>query len=244
MVKTDIKKIFESLQKQMREKLLSNKKIIGHPVAKGDVSESEWKNLLSRYLPKRYAVGKAFIIDHSGSTSEQIDIVIYDRHYSPFILVQDGCEYVPAECVYAVLEVKPELTLVNLKYAAKKAKSVRVLKRTSAKIIQADGKDFPPKTPPGILSGILTTTGKINKRMTVELSGLDNGDHLNLGCSLAGSYFKITGNNPWKDGKPPHNIEIREGQDGLILFFMNLILELQKMGTVPAIEIEKYIQKI
>ena len=83
----DIREIFLGLQDQMRAKLTLNRKILTHPVAKGDASELEWIDMLSSYLPSRYRTGKAFIIDCKGNVSDQIDIVIYDRHYSPFILI-------------------------------------------------------------------------------------------------------------------------------------------------------------
>ena len=132
--KVDIKEIFSGLQDQMEAKLTFNKKILTHPVSKGDASELEWLDMLSTYLPKRYCVSKAHVIDHEGSVSDQIDIVIYDRHYSPFILQQNGATYIPAESVYVVIEVKPTIDASTIKYASQKALSVRRLKRTSAKI--------------------------------------------------------------------------------------------------------------
>lgn len=68
---------------------------------------------------------------------------------------QDGAKYVPAESVYAVLEVRQEFNGANVAYAAEKAASVRKLRRTSAPIPHAGGK-FDPIVPPPILAGILT----------------------------------------------------------------------------------------
>ena len=81
----DIRKIFLGLQDQMHGKLSLNRRIIYHPTTKGDASELEWVDMLSTYLPRRYQVDKAFVIDCKGNISEQIDIVIFDRHYSPFL---------------------------------------------------------------------------------------------------------------------------------------------------------------
>lgn len=123
----DIREIFLGLQQQMRAKLTLNRKILTHPVAKGDANELEWIDMLSSYLPSRYRADKAFVIDCDGKISDQLDIVIYDRHYSPFILKQNGLTYIPAESVYAVIEVKPTLNSKYVEYAAKKAFSVRRL---------------------------------------------------------------------------------------------------------------------
>ena len=87
--KLDLNKVFVGLQNQMEAKLAFNRKILLHPVEKGEGSELEWIDMLSTYLPKRYSVSKAHIIDHIGNVSEQIDIVIFatqigtkDKRYS------------------------------------------------------------------------------------------------------------------------------------------------------------------
>lgn len=243
--KLKLSDVFHGLQKQMESKLTFNRKTLLHSVEKGDSSELEWGVMLSTYLPARYSVGRAHIIDYEGNFSEQIDIVIYDRQYSPFILKQNGATYIPAECVYAVIEIKQEITLNNLRYAVQKASSVRKLKRTSAKIIQADGKDFQAKKPPKILAGILAINGKMTQNMKIYLKGLDETNCLNFGCSLNSQYFKINNFQQQAENSLPLNIDfILNSENGLVLFFLNLLSELQKMGTVPAIEIDKYISNI
>ena len=242
--KLELKKVFDGLQKQMETKLSFNRKTLIHPVEKGEGSELEWIDMLSTYLPKRYSVSKAHIIDHLGNVSEQIDLVIFDSHYSPFILKQNGATYITAECVYAVIEIKPQLTPANLKYAAKKAVSVRRLKRTSSKIVQADGKDFPPKSPPKILSGLLTIDGTLSSRSINYLINLKEKECLNFCCSLSGSYFHLTNFHPWLKNKIPYAFEHKRQTKSLLLFFLNLFTELQKMGTVPAIDLNKYSKQI
>jgi len=197
--------------------------------------------MLSTYLPKRYCVSKAHVIDHEGSYSDQIDIVIYDRYYSPFILQQNGATFIPAESVYAAIEVKPKIDMTTIKYASKKALSVRKLKRTSAKIIQADGRDFDPKVPPKIITGILAIDGKCSKKILEKLKNFSEQECLNFGCSLNGTYFVIKDFQPWKENVAPHTLEYGEDKNSFVIFFINLLSELQKMGTVPAIELEKYL---
>lgn len=240
--KVNIHEIFSGLQSQMEAKLTLNKKILVHPVSKGDVNEMEWTDLLGSYLPKRYCVSKAHVIDHEGNTSDQIDVIIYDQHYSPFILRQNGAVYIPAESVYAVIEVKPKIDSKTIEYASKKAASVRRLKRTSAKIIQADGKEFDPKIPPRILSGILAIDGKCTKAMFSKLANYPEKEILNFGCSLKGTYFRLKNIHPWKRNKTPYEVECKEDKNSLIVFFINLLAELQQMGTVPAIELERYLK--
>jgi hypothetical protein len=234
----DIRKIFLGLQDQMYAKLSLNRRIIHHPTTKGDASELEWIEMLSTYLPRRYQVDKAFVIDCKGNISEQIDIVIFDRHYSPFLLRQNGATYVPAESVYTIIEVKPILNLANIRYAAKKASSVRKLERTTAKIIHAGGVIDKPKKPFEILAGILTIEGRSNVKMESQLKKLDKKRFLNFGCTLDIESFWIK-----KDSLDNLTLEKSRQNEGLIFFFLNLLSELQKLGTVSAMDIQSYIEK-
>lgn len=234
----DIRKIFLGLQDQMYAKLSLNRRIIHHPTTKGDASELEWIEMLSTYLPRRYQVDKAFVIDCKGNISEQIDIVIFDRHYSPFLLRQNGATYVPAESVYTIIEVKPILNLANIRYAAKKASSVRKLERTTAKIIHAGGVIDKPKQPFEILAGILTIEGRCNVKMESQLNKLDKKRFLNFGCTLDAESFWIK-----KDSMDKLIIEKSRQNEGLIFFFLNLLSELQKLGTVSAMDIQSYIER-
>jgi hypothetical protein len=61
-----------------------------HPVAKGDASEKVWLTLLQNYLPQRYQAATAYVVDSVGKFSDQIDVVVFDRQYSPFIFLYEG----------------------------------------------------------------------------------------------------------------------------------------------------------
>lgn len=234
--KVDIRKIFLGLQSQMRSRLSLNRKILTHPVAKGDATELEWIDMLSAYLPSRYRADRAFVIDCEGNVSDQIDIVIYDRHYSPFILKQNGATYIPAESVYAAIEVKPTLNKTYLEYASQKAESVRRLKRTTAPIVHAGGKIDSPKKPFGILAGILTIDGKFTEALKATLIKLSAEKFLHFGCSLdhVSFWFK-------KHKEDGYFFEKSSRDEALIFFFLNLLSELQHLGTVPAIDLKAYI---
>jgi hypothetical protein len=180
----------------MEAKLTFNRKVVKHPTAKGTATELEWIEMLSTYLPKRYCADCAFVIDSKGNISEQIDIVIFDRQYSPFILRQNGVTYIPAECVYAVIEVKQDLSKKNIEYAQKKAMSVRKLKRTSVPIPYAGG-IFQAKKPARILAGIVALDGKLSKENQNKLSNTNELNVLNFGCSLIGkTYFSFPNLHP------------------------------------------------
>ena len=109
------------------------------PVAKGDASEKAWLELLQTYLPERYQAETAHVVDSEGVFSEQIDIVVFDRQYSPFIFNYQGQKIIPAESVYAAFEAKQSIDADQVAYAQKKVASVRRLHRTSLPIPHAGG---------------------------------------------------------------------------------------------------------
>jgi hypothetical protein len=233
----DLRKIFLGLQEQMITALSTNREAILHAPTKGAATELHWLKMLEDYLPKRYCVDNAFVLDCDGRCSDQIDVIIYDRQYSPFLFNQHGAKYVPAESVYAVLEVKPELNAGNLAYAAKKAASVRQLRRTSAPITHAGGK-FDPIVPPPILAGLLTLDVGWNptfgKPFMESIEKLSETQRLDVGCALRAGGFEIS-----YDATPPA-VETGSPETALIFFFLKLLARLQAAGTVAAIDLNQY----
>jgi len=236
--KIDLRGLFLNLQGQMIARLKTDSGAIGHPTTKGDASEENWRAMLSEYLPKRYQVEKGFLVDSDGSISDQIDIVIFDRQYSPFLFNQDGCKYMPAESAYAVFEVRPELNAQNVAYAGDKIASVRKLNRTSVAITYAGGK-YEPRTPIPIIGGILTLDSTwnpvIGESLNRALSVLSADAQLEIGCVLKHASFQAN----YKKGKL-FSIEESKNDTCLMFFFIRLLSLLQNVGTVPAIDLSQY----
>ncbi|KGK85860.1 hypothetical protein DP73_17655 [Desulfosporosinus sp. HMP52] len=235
MGKVDIKSLFYSLQSQMITKLSTNRQHISHPGIKGDSSELNWVEWLKTYLPKRYCVDKALIIDCEGNTSDQIDVVIYDQQYSPFVFNQDNAFYIPAESIYAIFEVKQEINKEYVEYAGEKTKSVRSLIRTSAIIPHAGG-FYEPKQHKGILSGLLTLSSSwsppLGDSFEKAIYNLDAESRLDMGCVLEEGAFLVD--------YEKTRVQKSTKEESLIFFFLKLLIELQKLGTVPAIDIDCY----
>ena len=87
--------------------------------------------MLRKYLPQRDQAAKAHVVDSRGVFSEQIDVVVFDRQYSPFIFNFQNQTIVPAESVYAAFEAKQTINADQVAYAQRKVASVRRLHRTS-----------------------------------------------------------------------------------------------------------------
>lgn len=242
MAEINLSQIFLNLQKQMIQKLSSNREIIFHPTSKGDASEINWIDWLKTYLPRRYEVDKAFVIDCNNRFSQQLDLVIYDRLYSPFVFNQDGAIYIPAESVYAVFEVKQELNKDNFLYSAEKIKSVRLLNRTSAPIVHAGGHIQEPKPPFRIIGGILTLASGwadiFGEGFQRCISSYDEHSQIDIGCVLEKASFTMTYQ------EESYSLETSQCNETLIYFFLKLLINLQKLGTVPAMDIEAYARAI
>jgi hypothetical protein len=221
-------------QKLLQVKLELSSHSISHGGTMGAVNEEHFISVLRKYLPNRYAVDSAIVIDSKGSTSHQIDVIIYDKQYTPTLLDQKSHRYIPAEAVYAVFEVKPTINKQYLDYAGKKAESVRVLHRTSVPITHAGGK-YAPKKLCSIIAGIVSikidwTDGFSGKSFHYNYSSLDGNKVLDCGLAVSGFCFDIF------DGE----IKIGPRENALSYFLFRLLQKLQSLGTVPAIDWNEY----
>lgn len=158
MPEIKLSELYAGMQKEMLQKLQTGVIALVHPGSKGNNTEANWIEWFRAYLPERYKVDKAIIIDSTGKESQQMDLVIYDAQYTYLVFHQDDTKLIPAESVYAVFEVKQELNKEYIEYAKEKAKSVRTLHRTSARIKHAGG-EYAPKPLHEILAGVLKCLG-------------------------------------------------------------------------------------
>jgi hypothetical protein len=235
MADWSLKKLLEGLHDDIHQRLDTVRKTMGHPVSKGDASEKIWLEMLQKYLPERYRAEKAFVVDSNGEFSQQMDVVIFDRQYSPFIFNYEGEKIVPAESVYAVFEAKQSANADYVKYSQEKVQSVRRLHRTSLPIPHAGG-TYPAKQPIKIIGGILSFESDWNPALGKSLEeALKNDDGcLDIGCIAAHGYFLYEHSQKsyqfFKDGKPA------------TAFLFQLISLLQFSGTVPMIDVLAYFQ--
>lgn len=226
--------LLSGLHKGIGSRLAVARALLKHPVMKGDASELIWLEFLKQYLPSRYQVSRAFVVDSKNQFSEQIDIVIHDRHFTPFVFQHEGQTVVPAESVYAVFETKQSLNARQIKYAAKKICSVRKLHRTSLPIPTANGK-AEAKTPQHIIGGILTLSSDWTPALGIPLTkalGNNGGDHhLDIGCLASeGVFFDKEGG----------DYDFVEAGQPVTIFLFELIARLQESATVPMIDLRAY----
>lgn len=231
----DLAKLLDNLHTDIEHRLKTVRSSFGHPDATGDGSEAVWLEMLRGYLPQRYQAEKAYVVDSNGHFSDQIDVVVFDRQYSPFIFRYEGQTIVPAESVYAVFEAKQEIDARYVRYAQEKAMSVRRLDRTSLPIPHAGG-TYPAKPLIPILSGILTFESGwspcFGAPFEKALMSADRGGFLTLGCVAAHGHFS------WNEEK--NGYDFTSAGKPATAFLFKLISMLQFSGTVPMIDVQAY----
>lgn len=229
---TWLQSAFEDVQAELALKLRRASASIDHPGVKGAVNEEHWIDVFRAYLPNRYQIASAIVIDSRGGRSDQMDLVIYDRHFTPTLLDQQSHRYIPAEAVYAVFECKPHFDKAYLGYAGDKAASVRTLHRTSVAITHAGGVST-PRAPFPVVAGILAArsawTDGLGKTFLTHLPSTPQ-TTLDCGCALDDGVFDTF------DG----DLKICGPQGGLIYFLFRLLGKLQSLGTVTAIDWAAY----
>ena len=222
------------LHDDIQQRLATSRKTFGHTTTKGDATENVWLELFQNYLPHRYQVAKAHVVDSLGAFSDQIDVVIFDRQYSPFIFKFQRQTIVPAESVYAAFESKQSINAVEVSYAQKKIATVRHLHRTSLPIPSAGG-PLPAKPLHHIIGGLVTFESDWNPplgdSLIAALSGGTRDEKLDLGCVAAHGIFSCDANGCHTAGP--------QGK-AATAFLFELIARLQTCATVPMIDIRAY----
>ena len=195
-----------------------------------------------------------------------MDIVIYDNWFTPLIFNQNGFFYIPAEGVYAVFEVKPDIQgsigdKSYIEYAGEKIASVRVLKREATNFINV-GTKYPPRPLTKIVGGILCSTNSFthqnNDTIAKHLQTLYNLKSIDLGCIADYGSFYID-YNPFEEittigqdaylefysKRKINKIKFSNTDHSFITFFMQLTRYLQQaIGTIPAINLNTYLKNI
>lgn len=221
---------FSSEQECLAANLRSSFRIT-HKGDRGEVNEQFFIDFLRAYLPNRYTVEKAIVLDSRGQVSDSIDIVVFDRQYTPTLLDNDKHRYVPAEAVYAVFECKPTIDKGYLEYAGDKIASVRKLHRTSVDIHHAGGVFKKKQLFPivgGILAASVDWSDGLGDSFRKNHQALTGERQVDCGFAASGGCFDIFADQNAYTFGPPEN--------ALAYFAFRLLWKLQSLATVPAVD--------
>jgi hypothetical protein len=98
---------------------------------KGKIAEAAFREWLTRFLPRKFAVTSGYVISQGIHTDDKLlryDVIIYDAINSPILWVENNADNseqgkfraIPAEHVYGVLEVKSTFNKKSCKEAKEK----------------------------------------------------------------------------------------------------------------------------
>ena len=108
---------------------LSKKNKLIHPAEYGMYKERTLKELTKFILPVKYEITDGYVINSFDETSTQCDLILYDKINTPLIEYGDRFQFIPAESVVAIGEVKSVLTKNDfIKTAIKLAKNKKLCK--------------------------------------------------------------------------------------------------------------------
>jgi hypothetical protein len=233
-VKWSLPRLMQVLHEGVEQDLKATREALAHSSAKGNSSEAVWTTLFTKYLPQRYAVAKATIVDSNGQFSDQIDLVLFDRQYTPLIFELHDQIVVPVEAVYALFEAKQEIRADFVRYAQQKVASVRRLHRTSVPVQTIDGQRT--ATPQPILAGFLAfenkwKTAMLGKHLSPLLAADQGEGRLDLGCVAAYGTFGCQG---------ADCLTWTHHHKATTCLLLEIITRLQRIGTAPAIDMAAY----
>jgi hypothetical protein len=118
---------YKGITQQLRGEVDFINSLFVHQGVKGEGNEVILRDLITRFIPRRYGVGTGVVIDHEGNQSGQCDIVIYDTFTYPSVLSLRSVHLFPVDLVYATVEVKTTLDSKSAGEAIKNIASVRNL---------------------------------------------------------------------------------------------------------------------
>ncbi|WP_295216109.1 DUF6602 domain-containing protein [uncultured Brevundimonas sp.] len=99
-----------------------------HRGLKGNERAAALAAFLTLHLPSVFAVGKGEALDFKDRRTGELDLLIYDRSSAAPIHTGSENVLVPAEALYAVIEVKSVLSAAELETCMAAAKKVRDLR--------------------------------------------------------------------------------------------------------------------
>lgn len=97
----------------------------------GSAREHEVRNKLQSVLPTKVAVATGCVIDSFGNTSNQCDVILYEKDHCPVFSINGdpAATYIPCESVIAVGEIKTSLGTSDVNDAVDKIAKVKSLRR-------------------------------------------------------------------------------------------------------------------
>lgn len=113
---------YDQMEKSIVNQLFFNH---AHGTTIGTFREEIWKTLFEQIIPQKFKIEQSvFIIDSNKKISKEVDLVIMDEMYTPYIFRYGKIKFVPIEAVAAVIECKSKTKSITSKNITGWAKTV------------------------------------------------------------------------------------------------------------------------
>ena len=122
-----LKEFFEASSESMKLYFKQVTSQIHHHGEKGSAREEKVKELLEKYLPKKYSVTNGTVTNTKDHQSRQVDVIIHDNLFTPILQDFQSSKVIPIESLYGLIEVKSTLSKVELNKCINNIKSVKNL---------------------------------------------------------------------------------------------------------------------
>lgn len=118
---------FRHRARAMQNSIDATRDVITHALTKGVEAESALADLLVSFLPGRFLARKGFLIDSIGRRSNEVDLIIVDRHNTARMFDFNTFEVVPIEAASGGIEVKMSLDKAELDDTFKRFQQIHEL---------------------------------------------------------------------------------------------------------------------
>ena len=102
---SSIKSNYDELERSIVSQLLFETP--NHKLTTGTYRETIWMSLFKLIIPHKFSIKQGvFIMDSNGNTSAEVDLVIFDEQYTPYIFNYGEICFIPIEAVAVVIQCK------------------------------------------------------------------------------------------------------------------------------------------
>lgn len=102
---SSIKNNYKELERSIVSQLLLETP--NHQLTTGTYRETIWMSLFKQIIPHKFSIKQGvFIMDSNGNTSAEVDLVIFDEQYTPYIFNYGEICFIPIEAIAVVVQCK------------------------------------------------------------------------------------------------------------------------------------------
>ncbi|MBB1198678.1 DUF6602 domain-containing protein [Curtobacterium flaccumfaciens] len=190
---------WQGVLQRLQAEVENMNQLIGHQGVKGTENEAALARVVEQLIPHRYSVGSGLVIDSQGSSSKQMDLVVYDSGAQPALLAQTTQVLFPVETVRLCIEVKTSIGSTEVADSREKAASLAALNSHST-------------TPPLGLFGFraITRAKAIRDNLADEIT--DYGPRPAFVCIPELAFIATTNAGSWQSALTPLHTQDDQGK--------------------------------